>query len=66
MCCAYGAKGTLTSYGYDCIMIPGAVTTKGTVLAPPTQCGGKGGLVLASGVATKTICCELLSINYTF
>ena len=44
-------------------MIPGAqkdaAGTKGSIQnVPPTICGGGGGLVTATGMASKTVCCK--------
>jgi hypothetical protein len=55
VCCGYGAEGTKTS-GYDCLMIPGAAKKADSAPVPPTQCGGLGGLVTASGTTPATIC----------
>merc|ERR1712209_233047 len=45
LCCGYGSDGMKES-GYDCIMIPGAKLTGGTVKYD-SQCGGAAGLVTA-------------------
>ena len=56
MCCGgYGSKGTKTSGGYDCLLIPGAMT-KNSAVKFPAMCGGKGGLVAASGTTGVTLC----------
>lgn len=61
-CCAYGLDG-MGNGGYDCLMIPGAMTNMaaGTPL-PPSQCGGMNGLAVtpagATAPAAATICCK--------
>lgn len=60
-CCGYGTDGKKTNY--DCLMIPGAqkdaVGAKGSIQnVPPTQCGGGGGLVTATGMTSTTVCCK--------
>ena len=43
-------------------MIPGAAkAATATMKVAPTQCGGAGGLVTASGTTGKTICCKQFS-----
>lgn len=67
LCCAFGSKGTAIDNGgaYDCLMIPGAKTTKSTT-KPASMCGRDVGLVSKSATKTstaagakKTICCKL-------
>ena len=53
-CCGYGTKGTKT-VGDDCLNIPNLTTSKGAA-KPSAMCGGKGGLVTASGTTSKTVC----------
>jgi hypothetical protein len=40
-------------------MIPGAAKKADSAPVPPTQCGGLGGLVTASGTTPATICSKL-------
>ena len=61
-CCGYGTDGMKIAEatgGYDCVMIPGAEKT--TAIgnpAPASLCGANGGLVTASGLTSKTVCCK--------
>ena len=65
VCCAYegvgnDGKGPTDSYGYDCIIIPGAEKTGGDSIND-SQCGGAGGLATGDGataMAKKTVCCK--------
>ena len=63
-CCSYGAAG-LTTKGYDCVMIPGAMTkaTSPAALVPNQSfCGGN--LVTADTLTVaKTICSESMIKN---
>ena len=59
-CCGYGTKGTKTT-GSDCIQIPNLTLAPGTV-KPSMMCGGKGGLVTATGTTSKTVCCKFFLI----
>ena len=63
-CCSYGSKLTKTATGYDCALIPNALTTKGaskgakgTFLGNYGFCGGELGTEHGS-IAAKTICCK--------
>jgi len=70
-CCNYGADGakiTTVMAGYDCIMIPGAVST-GSALKPDKICGSKMGLVTATTAAAttnKTVCSKQYPFRITF
>lgn len=59
ICCAHGSKGSGINNGgaYDCVMIPGARSTKSGI-KPASICGGKKGLVTSTSTTTKTICCK--------
>ena len=61
-CCGYGSKGTKTA-GDDCLVIPNLTTVNGAT-KPPAQCGGKGGLVTASGTTSKTVCSKFYKPTY--
>ena len=55
-CCGhYGSKGTATLGGYDCVLLPGAMT-KSSAIKYPAMCGGVGGLVTATSTIAKTLC----------
>ena len=70
LCCGYGADGKNSAWGYDCLMIPGAVkgSSPYTALVPVSLCGAGNGLAYSSGTykttATpdagqqKTVCCK--------
>ena len=63
-CCDYGTKGTgIDNKGaYDCLMIPGALTSKSAVQAGESFCGGMVGLVKTNSAAaakTTTLCSKL-------
>jgi len=76
MCCGYGADGKGSSYGVDCLMIPGAV--KGvapyTAQAAISQCGAAGGLAYSAGVyktgstttGHKTVCSSSVPFRIAF
>jgi len=54
--------------GYDCIMIPGAVST-GSALKPDKICGSQMGLVTATTAAAttnKTVCSKQYPFRITF
>lgn len=67
-CCGYGSKATKTT-GADCIIIPGATSTKGGV-APISQCGGSKGVYTATSKGavgtTKTICSKSMPFMIEF
>jgi len=63
-CCGYGTDGKKSTGGYDCLMIPGA-SQSGTP-KKPSQCGGRGGLVTASGTTGKTVCSKSTPFRLEF
>ena len=75
-CCGYGADGKNSAWGYDCLMIPGAVkgSSPYTALVPVSLCGAGNGLAYSSGTykttATpdagqqKTVCCKYSLISW--
>ena len=72
LCCGYGVDGKNSGWGYDCLMIPGAVkgSSPYTALVPNSLCGAGNGLAYSTGTykttaaepATtgqhKTVCCK--------
>ena len=63
ICCDYGTKGTgIDNKGaYDCLMIPGALTSKSGVQAGESFCGGMVGLFKTNSATsgkTTTLCCK--------
>ena len=62
ICCAYEAdgKGPTGDNGYDCVIIPGAQKTDGSIINS-SQCGHGEGLATAHSAAAsdaKTVCCK--------
>ena len=54
--------------GYDCLMIPGAIKTDGTII-PDSQCGNAGGLATAGGAnanVQKTVCSKTYPFRFEF
>ena len=57
--------------GYDCVLLPGAMT-KSSAIKYPAMCGGVGGLVTATSTIAKTLCSKLTLLikvsvaNYVF
>merc|ERR1711910_243648 len=78
LCCGYGADGKNSAWGYDCLMIPGAVkgSSPYTVVSPVSMCGQGNGLAYSSGTykttATpdagqqKTVCSASLPFRISF
>merc|ERR1712218_7550 len=76
MCCGYGADGKGSSYGVDCLMIPGAVkgSSPYTAQVPISQCGAAGGLVYSTGtykatattMGHKTVCSSSVPFRIAF
>merc|ERR1711997_432838 len=78
LCCGYGADGKNSAWGYDCLMIPGAVkgSSPYTVVTPVSLCGQGNGLAYSSGTykttATpdagqqKTVCSASLPFRISF
>lgn len=76
MCCGYGADGKGSSYGVDCLMIPGAVkgSSPYTKQAAISQCGAAGGLVYSKGTyksgstttGHKTVCSSSVPFRIAF
>ena len=62
ICCNSGSKATLTTVGYDCVIIPGVANTKGTKLKNSAICGNNGLVTTTatskSGGKGKTVCSE--------
>merc|ERR1712226_458455 len=56
LCCGYGADGKNSAWGYDCLMIPGAVkgSSPYTVVTPVSLCGQGNGLAYSSGTYKTT------------
>ena len=46
-CCSHGSKGT-AGLGYDCIMIPGAMTKNGVIIKGVCQAGSRLNMFLHS------------------
>merc|ERR1712165_251139 len=78
LCCGYGADGKNSAWGYDCLMIPGAVkgSSPYTAVVPVSLCGAGNGLAYSSGTykttATpdagqhKTVCSASLPFRISF
>merc|ERR1712141_450699 len=76
MCCGYGADGKGSSYGVDCLMIPGAVkgVSPYTAQVPISQCGAAGGLAYSAGsyktasttTGHKTVCSSSVPFRIAF
>ena len=69
ICCAYEAdgKGPTGDNGYDCVIIPGAQKTDGSIINS-SQCGHGEGLATAHSAAAsdaKTVCCKYLLTYYS-
>ena len=67
MCCGYGTDGKKNTWGYDCLIVPGAAKQKttGTRLQNSVFCGNNfatmSGLVnTAVGMTTNTICSKYM------
>merc|ERR1712203_431959 len=56
LCCGYGADGKNSAWGYDCLMIPGAVkgSSPYTVVTPVSMCGQGNGLAYSTGTYKTT------------
>ena len=51
--------------GYDCVLLPGAMT-KSSAIKYPAMCGGVGGLVTATSTIAKTLCSKCsLTIKFS-
>ena len=62
ICCAYhtDGKGPTKDHGYDCVIIPGAIKTDGSIINS-SQCGDGNGLATGHSAAAnqdKTVCCK--------
>jgi hypothetical protein len=70
LCCGYGNSGT-DARGFDCLVIPGAMSQNGNALNGIEFCGASKGLVSMGtitadatsaqpgGLFNKTICCKI-------
>merc|ERR1712226_251975 len=70
ICCAYEAdgKGPTGDNGYDCIIIPGAQKTDGSIINS-SQCGHGEGLATAHSAAAndaKTVCSKQVPFSISF
>jgi hypothetical protein len=68
-CCGYGSKGTATTAGFDCLIIPAAqlhASTAKMLAKGWVQCGGDGGLVTASGTTPLTLCSKTQPFKISF
>merc|ERR1712083_455486 len=57
LCCGYGADGKNSAWGYDCLMIPGAIkgSSPYTVPTPVSNCGQGNGLAYTTGSYKTTV-----------
>merc|ERR1711910_165304 len=57
LCCGYGADGKNSAWGYDCLMIPGAIkgSSPYTVPTPVSNCGQGNGLAHTTGSYKTTV-----------
>ena len=58
-CCGFGVDGKKSTSGYDCVMIPDASKTDGTILKARAFCGPIG-LVTMKGTTAATVCCKFI------
>jgi len=71
-CCQYGiiagndASDNGSIGGYDCLMIPGATTGTAAAAKPNCIAGAGGGIVVASGTTSKTVCSKNVPFRIEF